>query len=158
LFLISPLAQAQTLSPVVLASSGMSASTSTISMDYTIGEVAISTLSSSNNILTQGFHQGLSTTSGIDPMEGNTIPCTVFPNPVSDYLTIGFSDALQEDIMLCLTDITGKLLFQSVLTRGGASQSLTVPMVTYSPGMYFLRLQYKESASNSTIKIIKSNF
>ena len=50
-------AGAQGIGPSVIASSGGSYSGQTFSMDYTVGETFISTLSGGNFILTQGFHQ-----------------------------------------------------------------------------------------------------
>ena len=47
----------QSLSPTVIASSNGSYVGATFSMDYTVGETFISTLSSGDYILTQGFHQ-----------------------------------------------------------------------------------------------------
>jgi hypothetical protein len=48
---------AQTLSPSVIASAGNSFSSAQFSLDYTLGETFVTTLSNESNILTQGFHQ-----------------------------------------------------------------------------------------------------
>lgn len=48
---------AQQLSPSVIASSGGSFQSAAFSLDYTLGETFVTTLSNGQNILTQGFHQ-----------------------------------------------------------------------------------------------------
>ena len=48
---------AQSLSPSVIASAGSSFTSAQFSMDYTLGETFVTTLSNGSNILTQGFHQ-----------------------------------------------------------------------------------------------------
>ena len=50
-------ATAQQLSPSVIASAGGSFQSTEFSLDYTLGETFITTLSNGQNILTQGFHQ-----------------------------------------------------------------------------------------------------
>lgn len=52
---------AQSLSPQVIASGGNSLSGGGYTLDFTIGETIITTLSTGNSILTQGFHQPIST-------------------------------------------------------------------------------------------------
>jgi hypothetical protein len=48
----------QSLTPYVVASTGLSASYGSISLSWTLGERVIQTVSDANFILTQGFHQG----------------------------------------------------------------------------------------------------
>jgi len=48
---------AQQLSPSVISSAGASFQTQSFSLDYTLGETFVTTLSNGQNILTQGFHQ-----------------------------------------------------------------------------------------------------
>lgn len=55
--LLAAVVSAQSLSPSVIASAGGSYASNQFSLDYTLGETFITTLTASNNILTQGFHQ-----------------------------------------------------------------------------------------------------
>jgi hypothetical protein len=48
---------AQQLTPSVIATSGSSFQSSEFSLDYTLGETFVATLSNGSNVLTQGFHQ-----------------------------------------------------------------------------------------------------
>jgi len=57
-FLLFPVcSQSQSVSPQVLATTGAYQSAGSISLSYTVGEVATQTLTSAGNILTQGFQQ-----------------------------------------------------------------------------------------------------
>lgn len=58
LSVVCSMAGAQSISPTVIGSAGGSGSTGGVSIDWTVGETAITTLSNGGNILTQGFHQG----------------------------------------------------------------------------------------------------
>jgi hypothetical protein len=49
---------AQTISPSVIGASGGSGTVGTVSLDWTVGEVATTKLAGGSNYLTQGFHQG----------------------------------------------------------------------------------------------------
>jgi hypothetical protein len=61
----------QSLSPFVVANAGSSGNNGNISLDWTVGEPCIATLSSGNTILTQGFHQpALTQTQIIDLITG----------------------------------------------------------------------------------------
>jgi len=51
------IATAQQLTPSVVSSAGASFTSAEFSLDYTLGETFITTLSNGTNILTQGFHQ-----------------------------------------------------------------------------------------------------
>jgi len=55
--LLATASGAQQLTPTVIASAGASFQAATFSIDYTLGETFITTLSNGSNILTQGFHQ-----------------------------------------------------------------------------------------------------
>jgi len=67
LALIIQCLSAQTLSPVVLASSGNYYENASVSLSWTLGEIATETYSSGNIILTQGFQQPTTVTlSGIN--------------------------------------------------------------------------------------------
>lgn len=55
--LASMMVNAQSLERQVIGSSGTSFSNATAQLDFTVGELAVSTLSNGSNDLTQGFHQ-----------------------------------------------------------------------------------------------------
>ena len=87
--LISIVAHGQSLERSVTANSGdyfYKAGTGSIS--FTVGECAVTTFSSANNKLTQGFQQP--DTSEITFVEENnsSFSVEIFPNPVTQFLTV----------------------------------------------------------------------
>jgi len=99
----------------VIASTGIYIETSSLTMDYTVGEIFVSTFSNSTNKLQQGFHQpSLSlTTSYQNPSFDYMI--SAYPNPTTDYLTVECS-SLNKAYYL-LFDIQGKLIEQNNITN-----------------------------------------
>jgi len=160
LLIFSPaLALAQSLSPTVIASAGTSLSATNTSLDFTIGEVAITTLSSSANLLTQGFHQGYTTVTGIDePIFAEGLGLAVYPNPVSDNLTVSFINPNANPCRLSLCDITGQVIADYGIVRPQSMPALQLPVQGFSPGMYFLRIQSLDGNNAYSLKIIKSSY
>ena len=71
---------------------------------------------------------------------------TVYPNPVSDVLTIG---GLKQNGIVLLYSTEGKLLQQQTVT----AQTVTMDMSKYAKGMYLL--QYRRGDEVGSQKIIK---
>ena len=102
--------EAQNLSPTVVNSSGGVIQNSSHSLEWSLGELAVSTLTSPANLLTQGFLQPTTTTVGTEDLFDES-RFSAFPNPVSDWLN------LQTDIPDIKTvqvhDVLGSLVLQS---------------------------------------------
>lgn len=102
--------EAQNLSPTVVNSSGGVIQNSSHSLEWSLGELAVNTLTSPSNLLTQGFLQPNVTVVGTEDLFDES-RLAVFPNPVSDWLN------LQTDIPDIKTvqvhDVLGRLVLQS---------------------------------------------
>lgn len=102
--------EAQNLSPTVVNSSGGVISNSSNSLEWSLGELAVSTLTSPNNLLTQGFLQPTTTIVGTEAAFDES-RFSAYPNPVSDWLN------LQTDIAEIKTmhmhNVSGRLVLQS---------------------------------------------
>jgi hypothetical protein len=102
--------EAQNLSPTVVNSSGGVIQNSSHSLEWSLGELAVSTLTSPANLLTQGFLQPTTTTVGTEDLFDES-RFSAFPNPVSDWLN------LQTDIpdikTVQIHDVSGRLVLQS---------------------------------------------
>ena len=85
---------AQSLSPSVISSQGEVSEGNSVSLEWTLGEVAIQTIRSPGNVFTEGFHQPLLEVSEVVEeqvkellvLEGYDI--TVAPNPVRSLLEL----------------------------------------------------------------------
>lgn len=101
--------EAQNLSPTVVNSTGGVIQNNSHILEWSLGELAVSTLASSNNLLTQGFLQPNVTIVGTEDLFDES-QLAVFPNPVSDWLN------LQTDIpdikTIQVHDVLGRLVLQ----------------------------------------------
>lgn len=108
--LFARMVAAQNLSPTVVNASGGVIQNSSYSLEWSLGELAVSTLSSSVNLLTQGFLQPTATTVGTNDLFDES-RFSAFPNPVSDWLN------LQTDMpdiqTVKIHDVLGRLALQS---------------------------------------------
>lgn len=75
---------------------------------------------------------------------------SVYPNPVSDLLTIARKDHDASEITLKLFDIMGR----EVYTNTTFNNRIQIDMSPYSKGLYILKLENKEGANVITRKVI----
>lgn len=132
----------------VVSSQGDSYSNSSGSIDFTIGEVVINTVTNGTNDLTQGFHQTMWEFVGIDEFDANFV-VSIFPNPTQDVLTI--QATAFEDVTYILTDATGRIVMKDILS--GELTPLDVSL--FEAGTYNLSLE-KASSILKTIRLIKT--
>ncbi|MDA9274986.1 T9SS type A sorting domain-containing protein [Crocinitomicaceae bacterium] len=78
----------------VVSTQGDSYTNANGSIDFTIGEVVINTVTDGTNDLTQGFHQTNWNFLGVDNHEQN-FEATVYPNPTNGKLTIDFAGIIK---------------------------------------------------------------
>ena len=132
----------------VISTQGGSYTDSSAAIDFTIGEVVTFTGTSSENNLTQGFHQ---TNWGFVSIEDHvpSYEAIIYPNPTEDFLNIKAS--LYEDVSYVLYDEMGKLILQGLLS--GEQTALEVsPLAT---GRYSLVLSNSKE-NLKTFNIIKT--
>lgn len=137
--------EAQNLSPTVVNSSGGIIQNSSHSLEWSLGELAVSTLTSPANLLTQGFLQPNVTIVGTKDLFDES-RLAVFPNPVSDWLN------LQTDIPNIKTvqvhDVLGRLVLQ-----GGFQPLLDVQQL--GSGTFVVSLFDKQNQFLHSFKINK---
>lgn len=145
---IATFGMAQSISPAVLANSGGSGSTATHQVDWTLGELAIVTLSNGSNVLTQGFHQpNLMTTSTYDGRP--ELLMNLFPNPTVNKVTVVHESVTPLNARL--VNAAGQLVLQEPLPAGGHEILLT----QWAEGTYFLSV-YDEEQLVKTFTIEKT--
>ncbi|MBN2761466.1 MAG: T9SS type A sorting domain-containing protein, partial [Bacteroidales bacterium] len=135
----------------VIATAGNTNTSGSKSIDWTLGEVIIETLADNDAMLTQGFHQPVLIISAVQELEMPDMEITVFPNPVSDRVTIKTENMIQDKFSYTLTDMNGKILKQEKMH----SQEVEIPFVDYAPSVYYLIIHNGEQKIN-TYKIIKT--
>lgn len=130
-------ANAQSISPDVVASSGTHFSNGTTQVSWTIGEPVIATHDNGSNIVTQGFHQTLLTVTGIQETEAHLEGVSVYPNPVDYLLNIKF-DSNNSNVSAMIFDASGRMITSEQINSGTTQHQLDLS--AFSNGTYLLRL------------------
>ena len=139
----------------VLATAGAYQTNGSYSLSWTVGELAVSTLTEGSNVLTQGFQQPWDMSVSIQ--DGPEINWSVkaYPNPVYDYLNVKFSLEKSEEFVIEVTDITGK----KVLTREpqmiNTDEIVDLDFTQFKPGIYFLMVYSSDQKVHKVYKIKK---
>jgi len=131
--------QAQSLSPTVIASAGGYAAGGNYTISWTLGEVAISTLTEGDFILTQGFQQPWELDIG-NAVENISFDWYVisYPNPVDGQLSLRFKTNRTMDYNIEITDLTGKKLSVETLKHVVPGQEIEVDFSRYARGLYLM--------------------
>ncbi len=141
------------LSPEVLASAGSTATASGAILSYTVGEVAVQTLTTSGVSFGQGFHNGVLDIVGSTDELANW-QLLVYPNPASQVVYVEYQAPTQDDTLTAaIWDLQGKQLLASMPLLAIGKNALEVQ---YLPsGIYLLRLSDPDG-NHATVKIVKS--
>ena len=135
---------AQIITAGTISSFAGSVNNSTISINYSVGEVAIKTISNSSVSLTQGFLQPkLVITTGIVEVSDND-DVLIYPNPSVDYVFIKSNDLVTWEIF----DSSGKSILIGDTTKIETNQ--------LANGIYYMELLSKNKGNKKTIKLIKN--
>jgi len=155
IFLITQLSIGQdiALSPTVIASGGGFSESREISLSWTLGELAVTTLSQGEIELTQGFQQAFVTGTGIqrDPIQWNI---NAYPNPVQNELHLQFHISESKSFLMEMQDISGKILSHEVYKEVYENDVITLNLSDYSTGIYFLRVA---TTDRSQVRIFTIN-
>ena len=148
------LVQSQQLSPSVLAADGGISKAAGISLEWTLGETNTESLSATDRLYTQGFHQPILLAkifpAAEQPVTGYLI--TVAPNPVLSVLSATIASPNDEKVILTLIDFTGRRF--PVKTANGKFSTVNVDMSGMISGIYLLEIHNASGQLIKTFKII----
>ena len=136
----------QELSPTVLNVAGTTMQNGSFGLEWSLGELAVSSVSGPNEILTQGFLQpqieGPSFTT--NPLDEYKV--LIFPNPVQDDLNIetDYPDFTQ----IIVQDMLGRTALQIEFAN-------TVQMANLPSGIFTITLADEYHALSKTYKVVK---
>ena len=144
------------LTPTVISSAGGYDEATNINLAWTLGELAVSTLSTTDMILTQGFQQPflLDIGDAIDDPEFNW-SVNAYPNPVSEVLNLRFNLDKTMDLQLELYDITGKKLTIRKLPSIIPGSRETLDFSGFRDGIYILKITSEKQKVRKIYKIQK---
>ena len=118
-------------------------------LEYTVGEVVISTISNGDNTLTQGFHQTKTGFIFLKIIESNPeIIVSIYPNPVIEVLNIETN--LYKNTIFTLYNAKGKVIIEKELT----SITTSLDVTKLATGGYFIFFRNDELKINVKTHII----
>lgn len=137
----------QSISPVLISSSGNYFSNSNNSLSWSLGEVVIESFENNQISLTQGFHQPVQLIiTNFDNTSNLNYNIKVYPSPASDFLTIENNTAqLGAEVQILSSD--GKIVQYKKMN--GSSETINIQSLP--AGTYICLIHYK----NSTLKKLK---
>lgn len=97
----------------------------------------IGTLSNEQYTVRQGFQQPPIRVMAI-PEIATSLNTSIYPNPVSDFVTVNFGDAINSDILSILYDIQGREVLTSITAP---TQSFQLDMSQFASGTYILKIR-----------------
>lgn len=148
------LGTAQSIERSVIASDGASNTLGEITIDWTLGELATTTLVTDNGMLTQGFHQPVLSVTKVLTYENleEFYTIQVMPNPVSTFLNVDIRSEREEALSVELLDLNGKILRQ--LPMEFPFQRIQFDMGNYPGGLYLVRVK---TVDNKPVGLFKVN-
>ena len=156
LFSIFQIGRSQSLTPQVIASDGEYFTGANGSVSWTLGEIMTETYGSANNFLTQGFQQPESMSLTATGNLFSTSDIGIYPNPVSDHLTINFSDDFNGTTGINIYDMQGKLIrSENFYLLKGSDHLWDISLKQYSNGIYLINIF--NNNSTQTFKINKAS-
>src|SRR5678815_1215657 len=143
LFIYSMSAGAQSTTPTVVASSGGFFSNTAGMLSFTVGELAaVTTLSSANNYLTQGFQQPSDFGVYVPPIKDENFSVSVYTNPSTGLFNLSITTSNSMHLELSLYDLLGQKIMgaQQNLSRG--KNLIPVDLHKQITGMYPLKCTF----------------
>lgn len=149
--LLTHLSYSQSLDQHVIGSAGnFSATSSSTTLSWTVGEMITTTESSGNAILTQGFQQPvLVNPLSINSTNPNAFSLQVFPNPSLEQITIQKDQ--KENLKAELIDILGQVIGQYSLQ----DSQTQIDLSQLPSANYLLRIRSLDNEPLQTFKIQK---
>ena len=149
-------ANSQSLQRSVISAAGGSSLTPKYTLDWTMGEFAVETISSNGKMYTQGFHQPLQIITSSAPVTttGITYNISISPNPVVSILNFSITSANTVRVFVTVADIHGVIFKQYSVSS--ADGSLQIDMSGLPSGTYNITVRDGVAANIiKTYQIIK---
>lgn len=139
----------QSISPSVINTNGGQFSNNDFSLEWSIGEVVVTSLQSGSNILTQGFIQPNlpNSVSNIDLNDPNLL---VYPNPFTNWVNIIDNNNLNQIWNIKIFNSEGKFLFEKLNVN-------QIDLEFLSNGLYLIYISDDKNNFIESIKITKYN-
>lgn len=146
----------QEKSPSVISSAGDVSKGGGLILEWTLGEPAVETLSTSTALYTQGFHQPVLQVQKINKSQDMAAldNILVYPNPATSVINLQLEKPTSSELVISLIDAGGKLVLSNRLPTNSGFLKLNVS--TLPGGPYILRIRDVKGTAQSDYKIIKT--
>ena len=142
---------AQEISNKVISSAGNDFNQLNGNIGFTLGETVIDTYSSTENQLTQGFHQSYFIVSTVQPLKDEYPFLSIYPNPTSDLLNIEFKNPNSKGYIVKVYNTDGKELQTTICYNNKLVLSLSQFNIT----IYMIEIQDIENQDIIIYKVAK---
>ncbi len=141
---------AQQITPTVTCSGGETFTNSTLSLDFSIGEIITETLSATGLLLTQGFIQCPDRNTGIDEKTMDEKDMIVYPNPATDRIYLLYKNTETNPVKIHVKDLQGRI----ILRLNFDTNPMAVNLNTLNPGFYTVAILF-DNRQTINKKIVK---
>lgn len=150
--LICAFMNAQSISSITISNAGEYLSNGSNSINATIGESIVGTITNSESVH-QGFWASTFSTETLDNTSfvALTNDLEVFPNPVTDILSLKSSTI--QDFKYAVFNTEGKKILQATVANGKLIN--TINLSTLPSGLYLLQIEAQSSSFTKSIKFLK---
>lgn len=148
---------AQQKTPTVIASAGDISITGKLYLEWTLGETFVETISSKDQLITQGFHQPLISVKDVSTFgarQQEELEVLIVPNPVQFMCRTVIKRESTTSLYLDLADIHGRKLYNTI--SNAKLDVIDLDFSSYSSGTYLLTVRDSKGGLFKTFKIIKA--
>ena len=138
----------------VIASGGGYAESESMSLSWTLGELAITTLTGGDKILTQGFQQSFGFGTGITAQELNW-KISAYPNPMIDVLFVKFDVDRAREFWIEIQDVTGRVISREHQKEIRPGDVVQLNTSDFTDGIYFLKVFTLDPEQLHVLKLSK---
>lgn len=130
---------AQTLSPVVISSSGGYSANGTAMLSSTVGEMTmVETFSNAGVILTQGFQQPVDFGVSTEDIEALSDLVSLGPNPTHGSVNLIFSSNAAFMIKINVFDMRGRIIYENEVEKSADNNFVKMNFSALACGDYIL--------------------
>ncbi len=154
---MSTLIHAQQTDRTVISPAGTSEAGTALTLDWTLGELAVQSREITNVLVTEGFQQPTllveTVTETTELFLNGKINLRVGPNPTSDNLYVKINSELEGKGVLSLKTLNGQHLQNETIDLSSEDHELNLDK--YPGGLYFLSLYTEKGELLKSFKITK---
>lgn len=156
--LLSISMQAQTLSPVVISSSGGFYSAGGNSLSVTVAEMTmVQSFLQPTNMLTQGFQQPEQLTTGVAETEAMQGEVVVYPNPSNGRFNISYNALNEGNYQVKIYNMVGQVVYNQSYGAAFGPNTIQLNIDQFGQGIYMLELKSTDTNGKQKSSIHKIN-